>query len=114
MELQIKKTMVSLRLAQDIQAQIRQLAKAERCSFSQFVELILEAYLADHQIDTRNTVLFEGRMREADGISVRDEVQTDTTLMAIFPPEFQHEVWSPTEAYEAAAALQTLLQERTA
>lgn len=40
--------------------------------------------------------------------------QEQDMLLEAFPPGVQHAVWSPTNAYEAAANLQHLLQEHTA
>jgi hypothetical protein len=42
---------------------------------------------------------------------VMELAQEETELAQYFPPGVQHGFWSPTDAYEAAANLQKLLQE---
>lgn len=77
---------VSIRLDPTIHEQVEQLARADKRSFSQFVELILERYL-------RSTPL-----------------ETEVSLGQAFT-NTQHGFWSQFNAYEAAANLQNMLKE---
>ena len=83
----LPKKVVSIRLDPKIHQQVDQLAKADKRSFSQFVELVLERYLRSAQ-------------------------QTDSPLLEQALTNTQHGFWSQIDAYEAAANLQTLLKER--
>ena len=82
-----RKKQVSIRLDPAIHEQAEQLAKADKRSFSQFVELVLEHYLKAAQHKS----------------SLPGEQNFTAT---------QHGFWSQFDAYEAAANLQTLLEEQ--
>ena len=83
----LRKDRVSIRLNPIIREQAEQLARADKRSFSQFVEIVLERYL--QAIHHENNPL----LQQAFGAT-------------------QHGFWSQFDAYEAAANLQTLLQEQ--
>lgn len=83
----LPKKVVSIRLDPTIHQQADQLAKADKRSFSQFVELVLERYLRSAQ-------------------------QIDSSLLGQAFTNTQHGFWSQIDAYEAAANLQTMSKER--
>lgn len=82
-----RKDRVSIRLDPAIREQAEQLARADKRSFSQFVEIVLEHYL--------QTLHPENNSPGHQAFSA-----------------IQHGFWSQFDAYEAAANLQTLLQEQ--
>ncbi len=82
-----RKKSVHIRLDPAIHQKADQLARADKRSFSQFVEVVLERYLSATQ-------------HEADTLA--KEAFTVT----------EHGFWSQIDAYEAAANLQTMLPER--
>ena len=84
-----RKKLVSIRLDPAIHQQADQRAKADKRSFSQFVELVLERYLRATQQET-------------------------STLVEQAFANTQHGFWSQLDAYEAAANLQTLVKARPA
>ena len=82
-----RKKSVHIRLDPIIHRKADQLAKADKRSFSQFVEAALEQYLSTTQ-------------HEADPLAEQAFATTE------------HGFWSQIDAYEAAANLQTMLPER--
>lgn len=82
----LRKKRVSIRLNPDIHQQAEQLAKADKRSFSQFVEFVLEQYVQKQQ------------------------TQEQQELAKYFKPGDVHGLWSQYGAFEAAEQLQALLK----
>lgn len=80
------RTQISLRIKPEIKARIEMLAKQENRSLSQYIETVLEKHVTSE----------------------------DDLLTQYFPPGAQHGFWSQTDAFEAAANLQKLLEEQQA
>ncbi|GAK53471.1 hypothetical protein U14_04736 [Candidatus Moduliflexus flocculans] len=83
----LRKKLVHIRLDPAIHQKADQLARADKRSFSQFVEVVLERYLSATQNDA------------------------DTLAKEAFTAT-EHGFWSQIDAYEAAVNLQTMLPER--
>lgn len=91
------KKQTSIRIDADIYAETAKLAEADKRSFSQYVELVLEQYLArvkhlEHQADERGHV-------PADMPTVADFIN----------PGDVHGVWSAYNEHKAAEQMQALL-----
>lgn len=81
-----RKDRVSIRLDPVIREQTEQLAKADKRSFSQFVELVLEQYVQKQQ------------------------TQEQQELAKYFKPGDVHGLWSVYDEFKAAEQLQALLE----
>lgn len=80
------RTQMSLRIKPEIKSRIEILAKQENRSLSQYIETVLEKHVASEE----------------------------RLLEQYFPSGGQHGFWSQTDAFEAAANLQKLLEEQQA
>jgi predicted transcriptional regulator len=86
-----RKKLVSIRLDPEIQEQVDELAKADKRSFSQFVELVLEKYVQEQRI------------------KAQEMLKMQQELTHYFPPSEKHGIWSVYDEFKAAEQLQTLL-----
>jgi hypothetical protein len=93
---------VSLRLDPEIHEQVRQIAEADKRSFSQVVELILSRYL--NRGGQKST-------SDQENSGQRDIVLGEHSLLEQLTQTGPHGTWSQYDAYEAAATLKTLLDE---
>ena len=93
---------VSLRLDPEIHERVSQIAEADKRSFSQVVELILARYL--NRRGQKST-------SDQESSGQRDMALGEHSLLEQLTQTGPHGTWSQYDAYEAAATLQTLLDE---
>lgn len=96
---------VSLRLDPEIHQRVSQIAEADKRSFSQVVELILSRYL------TRDS---QKSVSDQDLPGQSGTALSEHSLLEQLARTGPHGTWSQYDAYEAAATLQTLLDEHQA
>ncbi len=96
---------VSLRLDPEIHERVSQIAEADKRSFSQVVELILSRYLnrGDQKSSSDQEIPGQGDLALGEHSLLEQLTQTGP-----------HGIWSQYDAYEAAAILQSLLEEHQA